>query len=51
MHETNKFSTSDGSMFNSVEINGIAMRVYGRINLMSTCVRMFLSKSRNEMIV
>lgn len=45
MHVTNKFSTSSGSMFNSVEMNDIAIRVYGRINLISTCVRIFRSKS------
>lgn len=45
MHDTNRLSTSAGSIFSSVEMKGIAIRVYGRINLIRTCVRMLRNKS------
>lgn len=50
IQETSKLSTSAGSIFNSVEMNGMAMRVYGRINLINTCVRILRNKSEMKRI-
>ena len=45
MHCTSKASTSVASMLSSFEMNGMCILVYGLINFMRTCVRIFLKRS------
>lgn len=45
MQDTSKLSTSAGSIFSSLEMNVIAIRVYGLISFTRTCVRMFRRRS------
>lgn len=46
MQETRRDSTSFSGMLSSLEMYGMRTQVYGLISLISTCVRMFLSRSR-----
>lgn len=51
IQETRRLSTSLASMFSSFEMKGMWILVYGFINLIKTCVLIFLSRSVNERLL